>query len=539
MTGNSGAEIITFYSYKGGTGRSMHLANIAWILASNGKRVLVVDWDLEAPGLHRYFRPFLVDKDLIASEGLIDLMWAFTDAAMTPVPEAERAHGWHEAYVDLLPYTVAVRWSFQPPGRLDLLPAGRQDKSYSRRVNSFNWQNFYDRLGGGVFLEALKAQMRKEYDYVLIDSRTGVSDTAGVCTVQMPDTIVACFTANGQSIEGCASVIESIRAQWGEYDSRSSVSRRVVPVLTRIDSSEQEKLDARRVIAHQKFDLYVAEIAHDELEDYWRDIEVPYIPWYSYEETLAVFVDKYKARISVLASAEALTRVLTRGEVRSTVRPAEKDRRAVLQQFSGTGMSLGSNVILFLPANPDTTSRLVLERECATIERELRTIPYRDDFEFHSRWIVTVDDVMRSLNELMPVVIHFSGYSTGGEVSILLGDGDGGQQRVDGGMLARLVGAMAPSVRMVVLNGCYSDVFAEALCDVVDCVVGVPGPIGDDAARAFATGFYRALGNRRSVGNALDQATATLIVKQYPDEMQPRYRSREGIDVHDVVLQMT
>ncbi len=34
--------------------------------------------------------------------------------------------------------------------------------------------------------------MRKEYDYILVDSRTGVSDTAGICTVQMPDTLVVC-----------------------------------------------------------------------------------------------------------------------------------------------------------------------------------------------------------------------------------------------------------------------------------------------------------------------------------------------------------
>lgn len=51
-------RIITFYSYKGGTGRSMALANVAWILASQGERVLTIDWDLEAPGLHRYFHPF-------------------------------------------------------------------------------------------------------------------------------------------------------------------------------------------------------------------------------------------------------------------------------------------------------------------------------------------------------------------------------------------------------------------------------------------------------------------------------------------------
>src|SRR5829696_7615454 len=172
-TSNPG-KIVTFYSYKGGTGRSMHLANVAWILASNGKRVLMVDWDLEAPGLHRYFRPFLVDKELIATEGLIDLMWDFTDAAMTPVPDKDREKGWHETYADLAPYTAAVRWTFPRPGCLDLLPAGKQGPGYSHNVNSFNWQNFYDRLGGGVFLESVKERMRKEYDYVLIDSRTGV-----------------------------------------------------------------------------------------------------------------------------------------------------------------------------------------------------------------------------------------------------------------------------------------------------------------------------------------------------------------------------
>jgi len=74
--------IVTFYSFKGGVGRSMALANIAVLLASRGQRVLCVDWDLEAPGLERYFDyfdvtptrggllPFLVEQDarLVAKE---------------------------------------------------------------------------------------------------------------------------------------------------------------------------------------------------------------------------------------------------------------------------------------------------------------------------------------------------------------------------------------------------------------------------------------------------------------------------------------
>src|SRR5436189_50223 len=81
-------KIITFYSYKGGTGRSMALANVAWILASQGKRVLIVDWDLEAPGQHRYFHPFIQDKNLTSSEGLIDLVMRFEDAAIRPAETA-------------------------------------------------------------------------------------------------------------------------------------------------------------------------------------------------------------------------------------------------------------------------------------------------------------------------------------------------------------------------------------------------------------------------------------------------------------------
>ena len=77
------ARIVTFYSYKGGTGRSMALANVAWILAAYGKRVLVVDWDLEAPGLHRYLHPFLEDKELKLSDGVIDMVMKYAGGGGT------------------------------------------------------------------------------------------------------------------------------------------------------------------------------------------------------------------------------------------------------------------------------------------------------------------------------------------------------------------------------------------------------------------------------------------------------------------------
>jgi MinD-like ATPase involved in chromosome partitioning or flagellar assembly len=148
-------NIITFYSYKGGSGRSMAVANVAWILASNGNRVLTVDWDLEAPGLHRYFAPFLSDKDLTGSEGLIDLLIEFRDATATGYAGGNDDK-WHESYADISAYVVSLDWDFPRGGTLDLLPAGRQGASYSARVNSFDWEEFYERRGGGVFLESVR-----------------------------------------------------------------------------------------------------------------------------------------------------------------------------------------------------------------------------------------------------------------------------------------------------------------------------------------------------------------------------------------------
>ncbi len=68
--------IITFYSYKGGTGRSMALANTACLLAerlaSSSQKVLMMDWDLEAPGLHRFFTAQLEIVEHADRPGIID-----------------------------------------------------------------------------------------------------------------------------------------------------------------------------------------------------------------------------------------------------------------------------------------------------------------------------------------------------------------------------------------------------------------------------------------------------------------------------------
>src|SRR3954468_12693743 len=100
MTGT----VVTFYSYKGGVGRTFALANTAAVLARWGYRILCVDWDLDAPGLTHYLRPWLSGAP---TSGLVDLI---TDLAAGGEP-------------DPLGRVLAVDLP-DAAGRLDLLPAG-------------------------------------------------------------------------------------------------------------------------------------------------------------------------------------------------------------------------------------------------------------------------------------------------------------------------------------------------------------------------------------------------------------------------------
>lgn len=337
---STNCRIITFYSYKGGTGRSMALANVAWVLAANRKRVLVIDWDLEAPGLHRYFRPFLVDEHLTSSEGLIDFVMSFADEVIRPQPQVV-AENWFIEHADITPYAISINFDdFPSPGRIDFVPAGRQGTSYAKRVSVFDWQNFYDRLGGGAFLEALKRRMRKDYDYILIDSRTGVSDTAGICTVQMPDVLAVCFTYNNQSIEGAAAVAHSARVARRQLRDQADLrSIEVLPIPTRVDQSETDMLRARELYARSHFEDLIQGKAN--LDVYWRAVEIPYIPFYSYEEMLAPFRDEPNDPKSLLGAIVRITDQLTGSEVSEfnfPISPEEKTR--IREAFSAAKISV-------------------------------------------------------------------------------------------------------------------------------------------------------------------------------------------------------
>jgi hypothetical protein len=324
MLGSKSGRIVTFYSYKGGTGRTMAAANMAWVLASNGNRVLLIDWDLESPGLHRYLRPFLADPDLTGSGGLIESLYDMAGYS------AARPEGLPDL---LLNKVVPVKWKFSAGGSIDFLAAGQQDGVYQRRVNTFDWGKFYKRHDAGRLIENLRSSLKGNYDYVLIDSRTGISDASGICTVHMPDLLAVFFTLNHQSIEGSAAMAASIQTQRPELP--------IFPVPTRVEYGEQDKLSAALTFARRMFAPFLLHVQTssqaidlDQQAQYWRDVETPYVAYYAFEEIPAVFKDELGSHRGLLAASERLSSWITDRDVSALNLSGEENRMAILAAFA-------------------------------------------------------------------------------------------------------------------------------------------------------------------------------------------------------------
>lgn len=186
--------VTTFYSYKGGVGRTMALINTALLLSKAGKHVLVVDFDLEAPGLPS-FEQFRQAEN---RPGIVDYVCAFRDTGRAPdvsdfiTPSTDCDHLW-------------------------LMPAGRSSQpGYAEKLYSIDWKDLYDNHDGFLMFEDMRNQWTAhdaKFDYVLIDSRTGHTDVGGICTRQLPNSVVVMFLPNEQNIEGLKPIVGAIREQ--------------------------------------------------------------------------------------------------------------------------------------------------------------------------------------------------------------------------------------------------------------------------------------------------------------------------------------
>jgi MinD-like ATPase involved in chromosome partitioning or flagellar assembly/flagellar basal body-associated protein FliL len=223
------SRVITFYSYKGGVGRSMAMANIGVLMAAWGYKVLLIDWDLEAPGLENYFCHHLNVQEVQNKKGLIDLLHLKAQCDEILVEEIP----WQE-YINKIVINNTIS--------IDLLNAGKRDENYFIKVRQFDYTGFYKESDGGQYLENLREYWLEEYDFILIDSRTGLTDSSGICSIHMPDVLVLLFTPNEQSFNGIKEVAK--KATEGQKQIMYDRFRlRVLPIPSRIENAETQLLD--------------------------------------------------------------------------------------------------------------------------------------------------------------------------------------------------------------------------------------------------------------------------------------------------------
>ncbi len=175
-------ETITFYSYKGGVGRTLLLSQCARHLARLGARVVALDFDLDAPGLHyRLAR----NGQLQPTRGLVDLIDDYVTHGKLYESLADASY---DAGHDLVPYDPRV------PGLLRVIPAGASpSRSYWQRLANIDWRSFlYGEVMGPEFLEDLRRHIEAEFapDVLLVDSRTGITEIGHVTLSLLADRVV-------------------------------------------------------------------------------------------------------------------------------------------------------------------------------------------------------------------------------------------------------------------------------------------------------------------------------------------------------------
>jgi HEAT repeat protein/cellulose biosynthesis protein BcsQ len=286
--------VYTFYSYKGGVGRSMALTSVGAVIAAEGKRVLLVDWDLEAPGIEAYFRKAASLKgDPVQVPGVVDLL-------------ESHAKGESLSWRHCLLKAQFFGYS------LDIISAGRRSEDYRKRVQMLDWQTLYREHRVGNYINALREEWRGAYDFVLIDSRTGITDIGDICTVLLPDVLVLFFVTTHQSVEGAKMVMaRAVGAR-----SKLPVNRTkllAVPVPSRDDRKEEydSSLEWEGIFA-DKFGALYREWLPEDIEpvEALNRLFIPYVPKWSFGERIPV-IESERERTDPTSIGAAFVRLAT------------------------------------------------------------------------------------------------------------------------------------------------------------------------------------------------------------------------------------
>ncbi|RKN74976.1 tyrosine-protein kinase family protein [Paenibacillus ginsengarvi] len=189
-------KIISFYSYKGGVGRTAALIHVAYILASRGKKVVIIDMDIEAPGMSNVFDPKVFQAPKF---GVIDYLFE----RLTKVDGMENEVSITDIFSEV---------SFKDiSGRLFFVPAGNINVDYLSKVDSFRAESIVNSNANywEEFIEDLNNQVKP--DIILIDSRTGINGWGALSVLNLSDKVIFFVYPNTENVNGTKVLLSAMK----------------------------------------------------------------------------------------------------------------------------------------------------------------------------------------------------------------------------------------------------------------------------------------------------------------------------------------
>jgi esterase/lipase superfamily enzyme len=205
-----------------------------------------------------------------------------------------------------------------------------------------------------------------------------------------------------------------------------------------------------------------------------------------------------------------------------------KGHEKYVQQFSAKASApaaIQACDVLIVAANPRQTPPLRLQQEVELIRARLQETEVGQRYRAEAMPAVRVDDLSRLLLQADPLIVHFCGHG-GPEGEIILENDQGQPHGLTPEALGGLFAAVRGRVECVLLNLCYSIERADALLEQVPTVIGMEGPVEDQAARTFASGFYRGLAARKGYRDAFEVGRAEIAIANLPTAAAPRLAAR-------------
>jgi len=301
------ATIVSFVSPVNGSGRTSALTNVAWILASNGKRVLTIDWCAKTPRVHDYLRPFQLDVDPAARSLGEELANLVTPPAAAVASASEQSQA------------VTAPSGGPEPGKL---------YTYGLPASEYNLSMVGSGLDAPAFptVDAFELRWRLRqtpYDYILIDCPLDNTITAVAYVAVLSDVAAICFPSRPAAVRDAATIADEVRH-------RATAGIRVL-ALPQIDIGEPRRSQARGAVRNA-FSALVGPPSSDGAQPQAAHlVEVPNTPYDTFDEVLAVLADESAGRETILSAYEQATAWLTRNEVTAVAPVPDSVRRRYLR----------------------------------------------------------------------------------------------------------------------------------------------------------------------------------------------------------------